>query len=419
METESQNQPRRPEQAPRRMSERQRPVGREAGATLAITGARILFGDGATLASGVLLVRDGRIAEVGETVTIPDDVPVIDARGKVVAPGFIDAHTHLGVHEEGIGREGDDTNDLTDPLTPHLRALDGINPVETGLRMAAAHGVSSAVILPGSGNVIGGLGTLIKTWGDRVDDMVVRDPCGLKIAFGENPKRVYGDRQKMPSTRMGTAALLREAFVKARDYDRKMTTAEDPSKVPDRDLRHESLVRVLHGEFPLLAHAHRADDIHTALRIADEFGVGIVLQHATEAHLMADDLAARGTACVVGPTFGARGKIETQGKTFATLGALARAGVKVAICSDHPVTPSAHLRLYAALAVREGMDRADALRAVTIWPAEISGVADRVGTIAPGKDADFTVYSGDPLDPNSTVVSAWQFGRQVGLEARD
>ena len=389
------------------------------GTTLAITGARLLVGDGASYATGVLLIRDGRIAAIGESVTIPADATVVDARGSVIAPGFIDAHTHLGVHEEGIGREGDDTNDMTDPLTPHLRALDGINPVEGGLKMTASHGVSAAVILPGSGNVIGGLGTLVKTWGDRVDDMIVRDPCGLKVAFGENPKRVYGDKNKMPSTRMGTAALLREAFVKARDYDRRMTTAEDPSKAPDRDLRQESLVRVLRGEFPLLAHAHRADDIYTALRIADEFGVGIVLEHATEAHLMADFLAARGTPCVVGPTFGARGKIETQGKTFATLGTLARAGVKVAICSDHPVTPSAHLRLYAALAVREGMDRADALRAVTIWPAEISGVAHRLGTLTAGKDADFTIFSGDPFDLNSIVESAWQSGRQVPVAARD
>ena len=389
------------------------------GTTLAFTGARLLVGDGGHYATGVLLVRDGRVAAIGENVTVPEDATVVDARGSVIAPGFIDAHTHLGVHEEGIGREGDDTNDMTDPLTPHLRAIDGINPVEGGLKMTASHGVSAAVILPGSGNVIGGLGTLVKTWGDRVDDMIVRDPCGLKIAFGENPKRVYGDKNKMPSTRMGTAALLREAFVKARDYDRKMTTAEDPSKAPDRDLRQESLVRVLRGEFPLLAHAHRADDIHTALRIADEFGVGIVLEHATEAHLIADLLAARGTPCVVGPTFGARGKIETQSKTFATLGILARAGVKVAICSDHPVTPSAHLRLYAALAVREGMDRADALRALTIWPAEISGVADRIGTLAPGKDADFTIYSGDPFDLNSVVESAWQSGRQVPSTARD
>lgn len=385
----------------------------------AITGARLLIGDGISYATGVLLVRDGRIAEVGESAAIPDGATVIDARGKVVTPGFIDAHTHLGVHEEGIGREGNDTNDMTDPLTPHLRALDGINPVEGGLRAAAAHGVSAAVILPGSGNVIGGLGTLVKTWGDRVDTMVIRDPCGLKIAFGENPKRVYGDKNKMPSTRMGTAALLRETFVKARDYDRKAASAEEPSKAPDRDLRLESLVRVLHGEFPLLAHAHRADDIHTALRIADEFGVGIVLEHATEAHLIADYLAERGTACVVGPSFGARGKIETQGKTFATLATLARAGVTVAICSDHPVTPSAHLRLYAALAVREGMDRVDALRALTIWPAAISGVADRIGSLAPGKDADFTIYSGDPFEVSSVVESAWQFGRRVPLGAQD
>ncbi len=390
------------------------------GDVVAVVGARFLIGDGTVVPDGVMVLRGGRITEIGAGVAIPEGATVIDARGKVVAPGFIDAHTHLGIHEEGLGREGNDTNDLTDPLTPHLRALDGINPVETGLQLAAAHGVSAAVVLPGSGNVIGGLGTLVKTWGDRVDAMVVRDPCGLKVAFGENPKRVYGDQKKMPSTRMGTAALLREAFVKAQTYDRKVQAGtDDASKAPDRDLRQESLVRVLHGEFPLLAHAHRADDLLTALRIAAEFGVGVVLQHATEAHLITDLLVARGVPCVVGPTFGSRTKVETQGKTFMTPGALARAGVKVAICSDHPVTPSAHLRLYASLAVREGMDRADALRAVTIWPAEISGVADRLGSLAPGKDADFTIFSGDPLDPNAVVEAAYQGGALVSRSAHD
>lgn len=390
------------------------------GTTQAVVGARFLIGDGQVVPDGVMVVRDGRITEIGDAVAVPDGATVIDARGKVVAPGFIDAHTHLGVHEEGVGREGNDTNEMTDPVTPHLRAIDGINPVEAGLRMAAAHGVSAAAVLPGSANVIGGLGTLVKTWGDCVDDMIVRDPCGLKVAFGENPKRVYGDMKKLPSTRMGTAAALREALVKAQSYDRKVQAGiDDPAKAPERDLRHEAVARVLHGEIPLLAHAHRADDIHTALRIADEFGVGVVLEHATEAHLIADRLAARGTPCVVGPTFGSRGKVETQGKTFATLAALARAGVRVAICSDHPVTPSAHLRLYAALGVREGLDPVDALRALTIWPAEISGVSDRMGTLAPGKDADFTIYSGDPLDPNSVVEAAYQSGVRVAAEARD
>ena len=391
-----------------------------SGGWLAVTGARIMTMAGADIPDGVLLIRDGLVVEVGSHVTIPDNATIVDARGRTITPGFIDAHTHLGIHEEAVGREGDDTNDMTDPLTPHLRALDGINPEESGLRNAASHGVSSAVVLPGSGNVIGGLGTLVKTWGDCVDNMVVRDPCGLKIAFGENPKRVYGDQRKMPSTRMGTAALLREAFVKAQEYARKLDAGvEDSSKSPDRDLRQESLVRVLRHEFPLLAHSHRADDMHTAMRIATEFGVGVVLQHATESHLMADLLASRNIPCVVGPTFGSPPKVETRAKTFATPGILARAGVKVAICSDHPVTPSGHVRLYALLAVREGMAHRDALSAMTIWPAQISGVANRIGSLAPGLDADFTIYSGDPLDAGSVVIGAYQNGVKVPMEARN
>ncbi len=391
--------------------------GVPAGATFAIRGARILTAAGRDIPRGTVVVQNGKITALGERASVPAGVEVLDGAGKVVTPGFVDAHTHLGIHEEGLGREGNDTNELTDPATPHLRALAAINPEDEGLREAAQHGVTSAVVLPGSGNVIGGLGTLIKTYGRVVDRMVVRDPCGLKVAFGENPKRVYGDQKKMPSTRMGTAGVLRETLTKGQAYLRKAELGrETPDKLPDRDLRMEAVALVLRGELPLLAHCHRADDILTALRIADEFGVRVILEHATEAHRIVDLLAERKIPCVVGPTFGSRGKIETRQKTFRTLGILARAGVPVAICSDHPVTPSSFLRLYAALAVSEGMDDADALRSLTIVPAQIMGVADRIGSLEIGKDADLTLWSGDPLEMRSRAEAVFINGVRVPME---
>jgi imidazolonepropionase-like amidohydrolase len=381
---------------------------------LLIQGARLLTAGERDYERGSILIQEGKIAALGERVDAPSDAEIVDAAGKTVAPGMIDAHTHLGISEEGIGWEGRDTNELTDPVTPHLRASDGINPEDLGLREAAAHGVTAAVVLPGSGNVIGGQGVAIKTYGSIVDRMALRNPCGLKCAFGENPKRVYGDQKKMPSTRMGTAALLRETLARAQTYLRKQELGrEQPDKAPDRDLRLEAVGLVLRRELPLLAHCHRADDILTALRIADEFGVDIVLEHATEAHRIVDVLAARRVPCVVGPTFGARGKVELREKTFATPGILARAGIPVAICSDHGVTPSMYLRLYAGLAVAEGMDEGDALKSVTLWPAQITGIAERVGSLEVGKDADLAIYSGHPLDVRARAEAVFIDGERV------
>ena len=275
--------------------------------TLAITNAHILPIDGPEITSGTILIDGSTIAAIGNGVAIPSDAAVIDAAGQLALPGMLDAHTHLGVHEEGVGWEGSDTNESTDPVTPHVRALDGINPEELGLLDTAAHGVTTAVVLPGSANVVGGLGAIIKTSGRFVDRMVVKAECGLKVAFGENPKRVYGDRKQLPSTRMGVAAVLRETLVQAQVYLRKLERGtQDPDKAPDRDLRLETVGRVLQREIPLLAHCHRADDILTVLRIAAEFEVDVILEHATEAHRILEEIAARRVPCVVGPTFGAR-----------------------------------------------------------------------------------------------------------------
>jgi len=347
---------------------------------------------------GVILVEADKIAVVGPA-EIPAGAQVIDAKGGWVLPGFIDAHTHLGVCEEIYHFEGDDTNEMTDPVTPQVRALDGVNPEDEGLRDAIAGGVTTVFTAPGSGNVIGGTGLVMKTTGRVVDNMLVREPAGLKIAFGENPKRVYGEDKKMPMTRMGTAALLRESFVKAQNYLEALEKGkEDPDELPERDLKMEPIVQVLKHEIPLRAHAHRADDIMTAVRIAREFKVDLVIEHCTEGHKVVEELLEAGVPAVVGPSLSNRAKVELKDLSFKTAGILARAGIKVALMTDHPVIPIQYLPVCAGLAVREGMSGEDALKALTINPAEILGVDHRVGSLAPGKDADIVIWSGSPLE---------------------
>lgn len=334
-------------------------------------------------------------------------VRIIDAQGKLILPGFIDAHCHVGIGEEIYQYEGDDLNEMTDPLTPEVRAIDGINPEDEGFRDARLGGVTCVFSCPGSANVVGGTGVVLKTAGRVVEDMIVRDPAGLKVAFGENPKTVYGEQKKMPMTRMGTAALLRQVLVDARIYKEKLELGQkDPEKAPERDLGMETINLVLEKKMPLRAHAHRADDIMTAIRIAREFDVDLVLDHCTDGHKIADIIKEYDYPAIVGPSLVNRAKVELKDKTFKTPGVLARLGVKVAIMTDHSVTPIEHLPLCAALAVRNGMKEEDALKAITIWPAQILGVADRVGTIELGKDADLVIWYGDPLtlDSNPEVV---------------
>jgi imidazolonepropionase-like amidohydrolase len=366
--------------------------------TVAISGGRVVPVDGEPIENGTVLIVDGTITAVGVDVEIPPDAEVVDATGRWVLPGFVDAHAHVGVHEEGEGTAGNDTNEMTDPNGARLRALDGINPADLGFSDALAGGVTSVVVKPGSGNPIGGQTVAIKTWGRVVDEMVMKSPCSVKSALGENPKRVYGERKQLPSTRQGVAAVIRDAMTKAQDYKARRDAAVAKGDPFDRDPTSEVLVRVLDGELPWSQHTHRADDIATALRLADEFGYRLIVNHATEGYLIADLLAERNIPCVVGPLLSTRSKVELRGRTLANPGMLARAGVLVAITTDHPVVAIDFLVHQATFAVKEGMDRDDALRSITVNPARIMGLDDRVGALRPGLDGDVVIWDGDPLD---------------------
>jgi imidazolonepropionase-like amidohydrolase len=371
---------------------------------LAIKNAQIFTITHGIIEKGTVLINNGKIVEVGEQVNIPVGFTVIDAKGSVLTPGLIDVHTHLGVYEEIIGKAGADGNELTDPVTSHVRALDAINPADRGFRDAYEGGITCAQVMPGSGNVIGGEMVIVKTFGRVVEEMVVKSPSGLKIAFGENPKRVYGDKGKMPSSRMGTAAVLREAFVKAQNYMRKIEQADgDETKLPDRDLKLEIIVKALKREVQVRAHAHRADDIMTALRMAEEFNLDMTIEHCTEGHKIADILAEKGIRAAVGPTMSNRSKIELGDKGFHTVVELTKAGVPISITTDHPVVPIETLTIAAAVAVREGLNEQQALEAITINAARHMDVEDRIGSIEAGKDADVVLWTGHPFDYKSKV----------------
>lgn len=379
---------------------------------LAIVNAHVVPIDGPPF-DGAVLIRDGQILALGANLAVPAGFRTVDAAGGWVLPGFIDAHTHLGLHEEGEGWAGNDTNELTDPVTAAVRALDAINPAELGFADALAGGVTTANVNPGSGNPIGGLTVAIHTHGRTVDEMVLRSPSGLKSALGENPKRVYGDKKKMPSTRLGTASVIRDAFVEARNYlDRREVT--EPGKPPAaRNLTSEALGLVLTGSIPWRQHCHRADDIATAIRIADEFGYRLVIDHGTEAHLIADLVAAKGIPVLIGPLFTTRSKVELRNRSLANPGLLAAAGIEISIITDHPVVPINFLVHQATLSVKEGLDRTTALRALTINPARVLGVDGRVGSLAAGKDADLVLWTGDPLDVMQRAARVFIGGREV------
>ncbi|SHJ67411.1 amidohydrolase [Paramaledivibacter caminithermalis] len=372
---------------------------------LLIKNGKVFTMEGKIFERASILVEDGKIKEIGENIVAPLDAQVIDAEGRIVMPGFIDAHCHLGMWEDSIGFEGADGNEMTDPVTPQLRAIDGINPLDRTFEETRQGGVTCAATGPGSANVIGGQFVAIKTYGDRIDDMIVKEPLAMKCAFGENPKRVYNEKKQSPMTRMATAAILRETLMKAKEYKDKLEAAgEDESKKPALDVKMEAMLKVLNGEIPLKAHAHRADDILTSIRIAKEFGVKLTLEHCTEGHLIAHHIKKEGLPAIVGPSFGERCKFELKNLTFETPGVLSKAGVKVAIMTDHPVIPLQHLGLCAALAVKAGMDEEEALKAITINPAQILGIDDRVGSIKEGKDADIVIWSNHPFEIKSEVL---------------
>ena len=354
-----------------------------------------------------ILVEDGKICRIGENLEAEE---TIDASGLNVYPGFVDAHSHIGL--DGYGEPGVDYNEMNDICCPQLRAIDGVDPMDHSFELARNAGVTCVCTGPGSANVLGGTFTAIKTAGKRIDDMIVKQAAAMKCAFGENPKRCYNS--KCDSTRMTTAAILREALMKAQLYLRKKEAAgDDLSKLPPFDMKLEALIPVLRREIPLKAHAHRADDIFTAIRIAKEFGVRLTLEHVTEGHLIADELAKTGLCMAVGPSLGHATKVEVRNKSWQTPGILSRAGCHVSIITDCTVIPQQYLPLCAGMAVRAGMDPFEALRAITINPAEHIGVADRVGSIEEGKDADIVLTNGNPFEVSTCVHRVLISGKTV------
>lgn len=358
-----------------------------------------------------ILIDGGKIVKIGKGLSA-DGAEVIDATGLHVYPGFVEAHCHIGLDGYGIGYEGHDYNELNDPVTPQVQAIDGINPFDPCMKMAAKAGVTCFATGPGSSNSIGGTFAAIKPVGTRVDNMIVKSPIAMKCAFGENPKRCY--QKQGISSRMTNAAKIREALNKAKVYKAKIEAAgDDASKLPAYDQKSEALIPVLNHEIPLKAHAHQANDIFTAIRIAKEFGVGLTLEHVTEGHMIVDELAKENLPLAVGPTFGHASKFELQNKTWETPGILAKAGCHVSIITDAPVTPLHYLPLCAGLAIKAGMDEYEALRAVTINPAEHIGIADRVGSLEEGKDADVVIVDGCPFDVTGVIKHVLINGEEV------
>lgn len=361
---------------------------------------KIMTMENAIIESGFVQIENGKITAVGSMEQAPQEEEIIDLQGKAVYPGFIDAHCHMGMAEEGLDFEGDDLNEMTDPVTPQLRAVDAINPMNKSFPEAVDAGITTVVTGPGSANAISGQFCAIKTHGRRVDNMLLKEPAAMKFALGENPKKVYNDKSETPMTRMATAALIREELRKAQRYMEDMEKyEEDPEEndPPEFDAKKEALLPVLRRELKAHFHCHRTDDIFTAVRIAEEFELDYVLIHCTEGHLIAEELAEIGAPIVNGPLMCTRTKPELANSSDKTPGILSKAGLKVAICTDYNVQPIWMLPIAAGFAVREGMEYNEALKAITINAAEICGIADRVGSIAVGKDADLLVFSEDPL----------------------
>ncbi|MDD6626705.1 MAG: amidohydrolase [Lachnospiraceae bacterium] len=351
--------------------------------------------------NGYVRIEQGRISAVGDMrecdrnlLKSRKDIQVIDAKGNLVMPGIIEAHCHMGITEEKKGMEGDDCNENVDPITPYLRAIDAINPMDAAFHDALQAGITSAMIGPGSANVVGGQFAFLKTHGRCIDRMIVKAPAAMKVAFGENPKVNYSGQGNSPATRMAIAAMLREELTKAKEYQKKRQS--NPEEI--LDFRYECWLPVLKGEIPIKAHAHRADDILTAVRIAKEFGLRMTIDHCSEGHLIMEELKAAGFSVIVGPDMASRNKIEVKNMAFKTAGLLSQNGILTAITTDHPVSMIQFLPICAGLAVKAGMDKEEGLKAITINAARICNVADRVGSLVVGKDADIVIFDGNPME---------------------
>jgi imidazolonepropionase-like amidohydrolase len=382
---------------------------------LLITNAKIYTMEGRPIDSGWLKTENGVIKALGEGTAPEASGDIVDARGGVLMPGFVDAHTHIGMSEDSLDFEGDDTNEDTDPATPQLSAADAINPLDRCFDDALSAGVTTVVTGPGSANPVGGRLVAMKTYGRRVDSMLLKNPVAVKFALGENPKSCYHANHEMPVTRMATASIIREQLYKSQKYLEKLERSEidEDADEPDFDYKSEVLIPLLHREIQAHFHAHRADDIFTAIRIAKQFNLDYVIIHGTDGHLITDELAAEHTRVLSGPFLCDRCKPELHNQTPKSPGIMSREGLEVALVTDHPVVPIEYLTLCAALAVKAGMDYEAALRAITINPARIVGLDGRVGSLAAGKDADLVLFDGDPLLLASNVTFVSVNGKRV------
>ncbi len=374
---------------------------------IALTNGRVYTIENGIIEQGTILLDGDKIAAVGAEVEIPADAQVIDVQGRIVTPGFIDAHTHIGIDEEIHQPMGDDCNEMTEPNTAELRAMDAINYRDLSFQDAVKAGITTVMITPGSANVFGGLVAVMKTAGRTYKEMLVNGEAGLKMAFGENPKRVYGEKDKSPSTRMATMAIARQGFYEAKEYMKK--SDEDR----EFNLQTEHIAKALEGGIPVRAHAHRADDILTAIRMRDEFNLDLVVEHCTDGHLIVEELKEAGVKVAVGPSLSNRAKVEMENVTFRTPGVLASAGVEVAIITDAPCTPIQYLPICAGMAMREGMTEEDAFKALTIVPAKILKVDDRLGSLAVGKDADVVVWNNHPMEIMGRPEMVFVNGKQI------
>lgn len=361
---------------------------------LLIKNAQIKTMAGLNLEHGSILVDDnGKILQIAEDIEVAENITVIDAEGRLTTPGCVEAHCHIGLHNAGLRWEGADYNESTDPVTPQMRAIDSIYPMDEYFSVAIRGGITTACTGPGSSNVVGGTFAAIKLAGRRIDDMIVKSPAAMKCALGENPKNSFGQNKKSPKTRMASAALLRELLFKSREYCDDKTSGKNPKF----DMKLEAMLPVMRGEIPLKCHVHRADDILTAIRIAKEFGVKLTLDHCTDGACIADILAAEGYPVIAGPALTSKSKPELASKHFKTPGILYKAGIPVCITTDAPVTTLEYLPLCAGMAASEGLPMEAAWEAITINPAKVLGIEDRVGSLEVGKDADIVIWTADPL----------------------